>query len=85
MPSRPRAVVLLSGGLNSATPLAIARSRGLECHALSFRYVQRHAIELEAAARVACWVGAAQHVVLEIDLCRFGGSALTRGLEVPKG
>lgn len=80
-----RAVVLLSGGLDSATTLAIARSRGLECHALSFRYGQRHAIELEAAARVAQSLGAAQHVVLDIDLRRFGGSALTSGLEVPKG
>ncbi len=81
----PRAVVLLSGGLDSATTLAIARSRGLECHALSFRYGQRHAIELESAARVASALGAAQHVVLDIDLRRFGGSALTSGIEVPKG
>jgi 7-cyano-7-deazaguanine synthase len=78
-------VVLLSGGLDSATTLAIARSRGLECHALSFRYGQRHAIELDAAARVARALGAAQHVVLEIDLRRFGGSALTSELAVPKG
>jgi len=85
MPLQPRAVVLLSGGLDSATTLAIARSRGLECHALSFRYGQRHAVELEAAARVARSLGVAQHLVLEIDLRRFGGSALTGGLEVPKG
>ncbi|MCL6505020.1 MAG: 7-cyano-7-deazaguanine synthase QueC [Pirellulales bacterium] len=85
MPLQPRAVVLLSGGLDSATTLAIARSRGLECHALSFRYGQRHAVEVEAAARVARSLGVAQHLVLDIDLRRFGGSALTGGLEVPKG
>lgn len=81
---RPRAVVLLSGGLDSATVLAIARSQGYEPFALSFRYGQRHAIELERAREVAQSLGAAQHVVVDIDLRRFGGSALTSDIEVPK-
>lgn len=80
----PRAVVLLSGGLDSATVLAIARSQGYETFALSFRYGQRHAIELERAREVADALGAAQHVVVDIDLRRFGGSALTSDVEVPK-
>ncbi|MAT84204.1 MAG: 7-cyano-7-deazaguanine synthase QueC [Gammaproteobacteria bacterium] len=73
----PRAVVLLSGGLDSATVLAMARAEGFECHALSFAYGQRHAAELEAAARVAERHGAASHRVMTIDLGAFGGSALT--------
>jgi len=73
----PRAVVLLSGGLDSATVLAIARSRGFDCHALSIDYGQRHRAELDAAARVAGALGAARHVIAEVDLSRFGGSALT--------
>jgi 7-cyano-7-deazaguanine synthase len=73
----PKAVVLLSGGLDSATVLAIARDQGLECHALSFRYGQRHAAELAAASRVAKALGAASHRVMEIDLGSLGGSALT--------
>jgi 7-cyano-7-deazaguanine synthase len=80
-----RAVVLLSGGLDSATVLAIARSEGFECHALSFRYGQRHAVELDAARRVAEHLGVARHIVLDIDLRAFGGSALTGDLPVPKG
>jgi 7-cyano-7-deazaguanine synthase len=72
-----RAVILLSGGLDSATVLAIARSQGLECHALSFRYGQRHAAELAAASRVAKSLGAASHRVMGIDLGSLGGSALT--------
>ncbi len=72
-----RAVVLLSGGLDSATVLAMARAEGFECHALSFAYGQRHAAELEAAARVAERLGAASHRVMTIDLGAFGGSALT--------
>jgi 7-cyano-7-deazaguanine synthase len=80
-----RAVVLLSGGLDSATVLAIARSEGYECHALSFSYGQRHAFELEAAKRVAASLGAAQHRVASIDLRAFGGSALTAEIDVPKG
>jgi 7-cyano-7-deazaguanine synthase len=79
-----KAVVLLSGGLDSATTLAMARKQGFECWALSFRYGQRHAVELEAAARVAQSLGAAGHRVAEIDLRAFGGSALTDDIAVPK-
>lgn len=79
------AVVLLSGGLDSTTVLAIARAQGFVPHTLSFRYGQRHAVELESAARVAASMGVAEHVVAEIDLRRFGGSALTADLAVPKG
>jgi len=71
------AVILLSGGMDSATILAIAREQGYECHALSFRYGQRHSAELEAAARVAKDLGAVQHQVMDLDLSLFGGSALT--------
>jgi 7-cyano-7-deazaguanine synthase len=78
------AVVLLSGGLDSATTLAIARAEGFECHALSFRYGQRHAVELAAAEKVAKSQGAASHRVIEIDLAQFGGSALTGEAAVPK-
>ncbi len=81
----PNAVVLLSGGLDSATTLAIARRDGFTLHALSFRYGQRHAIELDAAANVARQLGAAAHAVIDIDLRRFGGSALTADIPVPKG
>jgi 7-cyano-7-deazaguanine synthase len=80
-----RAVVLLSGGLDSATVLAIARSQGYELYALSFRYGQRHVSELEAAARVAAAIGVAKHRTAEIDLRIFGGSALTDEIAVPKG
>ena len=80
----PKAVVLLSGGLDSATTLAIAKSQGFECYALSFRYGQRHAAELDAARRVAKHVGVTQHVILDIDLRQFGGSALTSDIAVPK-
>ena len=79
-----RAVVLLSGGLDSATTLAIARADGFDCYALSFRYGQRHAAELEAAKRVAEHLGATEHVILDIDLRQFGGSALTSDIPVPK-
>jgi 7-cyano-7-deazaguanine synthase len=72
-----KAVVLLSGGLDSATVLAIARAEGFSCYALSFRYGQRHAIELDAARKVAQSLGAAAHAVVDIDLRMFGGSALT--------
>ena len=78
------AVVLLSGGLDSTTVLAIARDQGFRCHALSFRYGQRHAVELESASRVANDLGAAEHVVADIDLRLFGGSALTSAIDVPK-
>jgi len=80
-----KAVVLLSGGLDSATVLAIARKEGYECYALSFSYGQRHVIELEAAARVAENLGASDHRIATIDLRIFGGSALTSDIEVPKG
>ncbi len=82
--TRPKAVVLLSGGLDSATTLAIAAREGFETYALSLRYGQRHHREIEAARRVAAALGAARHVVTEIDLRLFGGSALTGDLEVPK-
>src|SRR5947207_14322686 len=79
-----RAVVLLSGGVDSATTLAIARAAGFPAHALTFRYGQRHAAEVDAARRVARALGAAEHVVLDVDLRRFGGSALTADIPVPK-
>ena len=79
-----KAVVLLSGGLDSATTLAIARNEGYECHALSLRYGQRHALELEAAGRVAKALGASDHRIVDIDLGAIGGSALTdQRIEVP--
>lgn len=82
--TRP-AVVLLSGGLDSATCLAIASSEGLAPHAMSFRYGQVHAHELEAAGRVAAAHGAVEHRVVDIDLAAFGGSSLLGDGEVPKG
>lgn len=85
MEANKKAVVLLSGGLDSATVLAIARSRGYQACALSFSYGQRHAWELEAARRVAGSLGAAEHRIAQIDLRAFGGSALTGEIEVPKG
>lgn len=78
-----KAVVLLSGGLDSGTALAIARDEGYVAYALSFRYGQRHDVELESARRVAEALGAAAHVVVEIDLRVFGGSALTADVAVP--
>jgi 7-cyano-7-deazaguanine synthase len=83
---RPRAVVLLSGGLDSATTLALAGDDGFETHALAVRYGQRHAVELQAAEAVARSLGAARFWTVEVDLRTFGGSALTATeLEVPKG
>jgi len=82
-PARP-AVVLLSGGLDSATVLALARKRGFTPHALSLRYGQRHEHELAAARRVAERVGVAGHAIVDIDLRAFGGSALTDDIPVPK-
>ncbi len=76
--------MLLSGGLDSATVLAIAKADGYECYALSFRYGQRHAVELEAAARVAAALGAVAHRTASVDLAWIGGSALTSDLPVPK-
>ncbi|MGH4027281.1 MAG: 7-cyano-7-deazaguanine synthase QueC [Pseudonocardiaceae bacterium] len=78
-----RAVVLLSGGLDSATVLAIAKAEGYDTYALSFQYGQRHGVELRAARRVAAALGAVEHVVAEIDLRVFGGSALTADIDVP--
>lgn len=81
----PNAVVLLSGGLDSATCLAIARAAGFDCHALSFDYGQRHDVELESARKVAAALGAREHKIARIDLRLFGGSALTDDIAVPKG
>jgi 7-cyano-7-deazaguanine synthase len=78
-------IVLLSGGLDSATVLAMCRAEGKVCHALSFRYGQRHAVELVAAARVAQLLGAASHHICTIDVQCLAGSALTGQGEVPKG
>ena len=80
-----RAVVLLAGGLDSATTPAIARAEGYECHALSFDYGQRHVCELESAKKVAAALGAVQHLTLRLDLRAIGGSALTADIDVPKG
>ena len=82
--TRAKAVVLLSGGMDSATTAALAISRGFDVHALTFRYGQRHQAELEAAGRVAERIGVAQHVTLNIDLRALGGSALTGDIPVPK-
>jgi 7-cyano-7-deazaguanine synthase len=84
MPDLPRAVVLLSGGLDSTTVLAIAQQDGFEVYALSFDYGQRHAVELQAARRVAQHYRVAQHVVVPINLRIFGGSALTSDMAVPR-
>ena len=83
LPARP-AVILLSGGLDSTTTLAFAASKGFDCHALTFRYGQRHLRELEAAQRVADWAGVASRTVVSFDLGIFGGSALTTDTPVPK-
>lgn len=80
----PKAVILLSGGLDSATVGAMARAEGYELYALSFRYGQRHAVELQAADRVARMLGVKEHKTAEIDLRLFGGSALTDDIAVPK-
>jgi 7-cyano-7-deazaguanine synthase len=80
-----KAVVLVSGGLDSATALASAREAGFACYALTIRYGQRHAAEIAAAKRVAAALGAVRHVVSEVDLSTFGGSALTGDIAVPKG
>jgi len=79
-----RAICLLSGGLDSATCLAIAREQGYECYCLSFDYGQRHRVELEAARRIAERLGVTEHQVVQFDLRAFGGSALTSDAEVPK-
>src|SRR3982750_2451716 len=79
------AIVLLSGGIDSDTAMAMTRAAGRRCHALSFRYGQRHAVELAAAARVAVALGAATHEIIDLDLRAIGGSALTADIAVPKG
>ncbi|MHC4394874.1 MAG: 7-cyano-7-deazaguanine synthase QueC [Planctomycetota bacterium] len=80
-----KAVVLLSGGLDSATVLAIARSEGYQCYALTFRYGQRHSREVEAARKIADSLGAVEHRIIDIDLAGFGGSALTDpAIDIPK-
>src|SRR5258706_11260743 len=81
---RNSAVVLLSGGLDSTTTLAIARNEGFDVHAMTFRYGQRHAAEIDAARRVARAYRVSDHVVVDIDLRTFGGSALTADIDVPK-
>ncbi len=80
-----KAVVLLSGGLDSATVLAGVVAEGYEVHALSFRYGQRHSVELNRAQAIAKAIGVARHVILDLDLSQFGGSALTADIDVPKG
>ena len=80
----PKAVVLLSGGMDSATTAAIALQEGFDVHALSVRYGQRHAVELDAARRVAERLGLRRHVIVDLDLRAFGGSALTGNMPVPK-
>ena len=83
-PSDPNAVLLLSGGLDSTTLLALAVREGYAVHAMSFRYGQRHAHELEAARAIAAKYAVARHVIVDIDLRVFGGSALTADIDVPK-
>src|SRR4051794_4710060 len=85
MSSQPRAICLLSGGLDSSTCLAVARNQGFACYTLSFDYGQRHRVELDAARRIAERLGAREHRVVPIDLRAFGGSALTADINVPKG
>jgi len=82
--NKPPAVVLLSGGLDSATVLAIAQADGYAVHAISFRYGQRHQVELQRAAELAAHAHLAGHIVIDIDLTKFGGSALTSDIAVPK-
>ena len=82
--ARPRAVVLLSGGLDSTTVLALAIGEGRAVHALTFRYGQRHAVELDAARRIAARHDVAGHIIADIDLGAVGGSALTSDIPVPK-
>jgi 7-cyano-7-deazaguanine synthase len=80
-----QAVILLSGGVDSATAAAMARQQGFEIHALSFRYGQRHEREIESAKKIAAFLGAASHRVMEFDMRVIGGSALTDRIDVPKG
>ena len=85
MTTRGKAVCLLSGGLDSASCLALARRDGFACYAITFDYGQRHRFELEAAGRVAAALGAEQHLVMKVGLDVFGGSALTADMVIPKG
>ena len=85
MNSARKAVCLLSGGLDSSTCLALAKNEGFDCYALSFDYGQRHRVELESAARIAASLGVTHHRTLSFDLRRFGQSALTDDMPVPKG
>jgi len=82
--SKPKAVVLLSGGVDSTTTLALAQQQGFAVYALTFRYGQRHDVEIEAARRVVRRCGVVEHAIIEFDLRRFGGSALTDDIAVPK-
>jgi 7-cyano-7-deazaguanine synthase len=81
----PKGVILLSGGVDSATAAALAKNAGYQIHALTFRYGQRHERELESATKIAAFLGAISHRVIEFDLRAIGGSALTDRIEVPKG
>ena len=85
MQAKPKAVVLLSGGLDSTTVLAIANASGYETYAISFSYGQRHTWELECARKIAANAGVKDHRIAQIDLRVFGGSALTADISVPKG
>ena len=80
-----KAVILLSGGLDSATCLAIAKNEGYDCYALSFDYQQRHRCELDAAKKIAGQIGVSNHMIIEFDLRKWGGSALTDDIPVPDG
>ncbi len=79
-----KAIILLSGGIDSTTAMAIAKSKGKEIYSLSFRYGQRHSIELEASKKIAQFLGAKEHKIIDIDLRQFGASALTDEIDVPK-
>lgn len=81
---KKKAVVLLSGGIDSATTLAIAKDEGYKVYALTFQYGQRHRFEIEAAKKIALKMGVEKHIIMEIDLALFGGSALTDKIPVPK-
>ena len=85
MPAKPKAVVLLSGGLDSATVVAIAKSQGFDVYALTFDYGQRHDFEIKAAQLAAEDLGVTEHVITKIDTHAFSGSALTKDVDVPKG
>ncbi len=82
---RKKAIVLSSGGVDSTTAMAIAKAEGYEVYSLSFNYGQRHSLELEAAKRVAQALAAKAHLIMDLDLGKIGGSALTEGIRVPKG